>query len=1339
MNPYPESPLGSNPSRHNGIAIVGMACRMPGGAHSPEAFWELLKDGTSTMQVIPPSRFNIADYLISSGDGDRKNKMNTDKGHFLTEAFCFDEQFFNMSPRQALNTDPQQRVFLETLVDCLDQAGYRPADEGGEIGWNRDRIGMFAACAHTSYEQNMATDIDAFYIPGLARGFISGRASHFFKWQGPSITIDAACAAGLVAVHAACQSLILRESDVGVVCGTSIITSPEFFIGLNKGFFVSSTDGCRSFDQTADGYCRGESVAAVVFKRLEDALRDNDKIEAVILSSGVNHSGRAESLTKPHIPTQASLFAQNCTFAGISPLSVRAVEMHAAGTQAGDYAEIEAVKLAYTAGRPSVKDGQTNTELFVSSIKPNVGHSEATAGIASLIKATLALRYRQVTPHIGIKTALNPRLGDLSASGIVVPKSLASLTAVPGEKKIFISVTSFGAQGSNANVLVSEYLPESEQSRRHGVDGRSYYPVTLSGQPHTPFQLLVDRLLAHLNQNPNIDLASLSYTTTARRVDYPARVAFSVSTIDELKAQLGATPRPADPPTHAPKIGFLLGGNGSQFRAMGKTLYDSSQSFRRSIDECREALKSAMSAREAGPTDADGDVDFLIGAISGAIDPLAHTFQSTLASSAGIIAIEYALGKLWGEWGIQPSVILGHSLGEYAGLILAGALSLVDVMKLAVAKCRAMYEAEPQPESYGMLAIGCEVEDAVLLSRDADVQGLEIACFNGPSQTVFSGPRAELEKLLSYIRVAANPFPAKILPGSFAWHSAYVSAQATRVIAAGNAITPSPVVTPMILNTDGSVLLPGQYVPSGYIGEQMESAVRWDRCVAHPLCAEVDIWIELSPKSILIPLLRSSLTLPGRTFLPTLNGTVDAWSTVTKALGRLYEAHVSINWAKYHAEYPVHLIRLPSYPFARNEYHLPYVDRFTKRGKEQEPSAQRLVLRIVTPLGALDIEDAGKRYSLQPSAGKMEIHEYLWLAMICAQTTHITDLHMFNNDGQNTRLSIVISNDGLISFLSGQHSNALVARGTFRASTRSLMTPTSQHLIHARKRLLKDVKTSSFSSTAIGRLLGEPPACALHATVAPECDEAISIVPLSKLNEQLVVPEADGVSPPALTSYDIRSLLLSPRLLLLLAGKPMTVVKIESFQIYGDWDGLHEVSGHSVLDDATGSVEMYLYSGTREMGYVSGVASSLCVSGESSAASAHTSATVRSFTREASTKSESPPLPAAHLQPPTLLSPSNASAPASVSAFAPDSHSQATNSNESESASVLTSDSLFATLAQELSIPAHTISMCSTLESLGVDSITSMLLRDRLSNGKEWFIWRSGLTVKDLWDHISEE
>ncbi|KAJ6526070.1 hypothetical protein B0H19DRAFT_1197825 [Mycena capillaripes] len=1264
--------------------------------------------------------------------------MNTDKGHFLTEALCFDEQFFDMSPRQAVNTDPQQRVLLETVVDALDDAGYRPADEGGEAGWNRDRIGMFAASAFASYEHNMASDIDAFYVPGVARGFISGRTSHFFKWQGPAITVDAACAAGLVAVHTACQSLILRESDVAVASGTNIITSPEFFIGLNKGFFVSGKDGCRTFDETADGYCRGEAVAAVVLKRLEDALRDNDKIEGVILSSGINHSGRAESLTTPHIPSQASLFAQNCRRAGISPLSVRAIEMHGTGTQAGDYAEIAAVKLTYTAGRPSVKNVQTNTELLVSSIKPNVGHSESTAGIASLIKGILALRYRQATPHIGIKTALNPRLGDLSASGIVVPKSLTSLTAAPGEKKIIISVNSFGAQGSNANVLLSEYLPEIEQSRHQDVDCRSYHIVTLSGKPHTPFQLLVDRLSAHLDQNPDIPLGSLSYTTTARRVDYPARVAFSVSTIDELKAQLATRPRPADSPKHAAKIGFVLGGNGSQFRAMGKTLYDSSPSFRRSIDECREALKSALRAGETSLLDADGDVDVLLGAISGAIDPLAHTFQSTLAASVGVIAIEYALGKLWAEWGVQPSVILGHSLGEYAGLVLAGALSLVDVMKLTLAKCGAMYEAELQPEtgtSYGMLAIGCDVEDALLLSRDAHVEGLEIACFNGPSQTVFAGPRANLEKLLAHVRAAtSNTFPAKILPGSFAWHTSYVSAHAARVTAASSGITPCAVVTPMILNTDGSALLPGQYLPSGYIGEQMKSSVRWDRCVAHPLCAGVDIWIELSPKSILIPLLRSSLTLPGRTFLPTLNGAVDAWSTVTKAIGRLYEAQVPINWAKYHAEYPVHVIRLPSYPFARNEHYIQYVNRLREQAKEE--SAPRLVLRIVTPLGALDIEDAGKRYSLQPSAGKMGIHEYLWLAMTCAQTTHITDLHMLDVLDQNTRLAIVLSEDGLISFLSD--SNTLVARGTFSASTRSSMTPTSLHLIRARKRLLMDTKTSSFSSTAISRLLNEPLGCASRAVVASESDEAISIAPLSKLNEQLVVPEADGVTPLRLTPFDIRALLLSPRLLLLLAGKPIPVLTIDSFQIYGDWDGVHEVGVHTVFDDTTWSVEVYFYSGTRELGY------GLCVCGESPAAtvpahiSTKKSSSGRSLTREVPNKSAPLPLAPPPL-PPTLPSHSFA-LPSSLSN---DSASDTPDSaSDSAPDSAFTPDSLFATLAQELAVPTHAISMSSTLESLGVDSITSLLLRDRLSsakgNGKiEWFIWRSGLTVKDLWDHIS--
>ncbi|KAJ7320841.1 thiolase-like protein, partial [Mycena albidolilacea] len=888
------------------IAVIGMGCRFPGGAHDPDAFWEILKNGTCTKEVVPGSRFNIEDYLYRGGDP--TNKMMSSEGHFLTEGTCFDEAFFNLSPRQALNTDPQQRVLLETAVDALDDAGYRAVEEGGEPGWKPSRMGVFVASAVT----NMASDIDTFYIPGVARGFLSGRLSHHFKWQGPSITYDAACASGLVALHAACQSLILRECDAAVTAGSNMITSPEFFIGLNKGFFVSNAGGCRTFDKTGDGYCRGECVAAFILKRLDDAIQQNDKIDAVIIASATNQSGPSESLTMPHAPTQAALFRSTCEKAGISPLAVRAVETHGTGTQAGDYAEMEAVKLAYTAGRPAVFDGDEGptkaTQLFVSAIKPNVGHSESSAGLASVVKAVLMMRHKAVPPHIGITTVRNPRLGDLEAAGIVIPNRLQPLTPVAGQEKIIISVNSFGAQGTNANVV----LEESQYSgSRVGTDPRTYHVVALSGKKHTPFDLLTQRLLTHLETFPNIDLASLSYTTTARRVDYAARVAFSVSSVDELKEQLRKSPQPTIRGAKAaPKIGFVLGGNGSQFQGMGKTLYNTLPAFKRHIDHCNDAL---LAAGGSG----------LLGVVQGEVDPLAQTYEAMLASSSATVAVGYSLGKVWQQWGISPFVIIGHSLGEYAGLTLAGALTIEDAMKLVVAKCKAVF-ANPEAESRsGMLAMGCPVDRAQVLIAESGSTGLEIACFNGPSQTVVSGPREELVKLQTFVRALINPPPTKVLPGPFAWHSSYMSEAAAQVAAAGNDTTPTPAITPMVLNIDGSVLAPGDLIPRDYLANQLKMPVRWDLCASHAHCQTVDVWVELSAKAIMLPLVKAFVPA-GKTFLPSINESSDSWSTISKALGRLYEAHAPLNWAEYHAEYPVRVVSLPSYPFARNQHYLPY-------------------------------------------------------------------------------------------------------------------------------------------------------------------------------------------------------------------------------------------------------------------------------------------------------------------------------------------------------------------------------------------------------------------------------
>ncbi|KAF9064546.1 thiolase-like protein [Rhodocollybia butyracea] len=717
------------------IAIIGMACRLPGGTHSPDEFWSLLLSEKCTMEDIPSSRFNIEDYW-SENPGD-SNKMPARKGHFLRDGMLFDEAFFNISPREATNTDPQHRVLLETVVDAMDDAGYKASSNGGEHGWDKSKIGVFIGSAGDSYQNNLTSQpIDAFFSTGTIRGFSGGRISHHFGWQGPSIVYDTACSSSLVAVHAACQSLLLNECNAAVASAVNMCTSPEMYIALSKGFFISNTEGCRTFDETADGYCRGEGVGVVVLKRFEDALRDKDKIDAVIVASGVNQSGLSESLTTPHPAIQADLFVENCKRANISPLSVCAVEAHGTGTQAGDFAEMEAIKMAYCDGREYLPE----TKLFVASVKPNVGHSESAAGLTSLIKAVLMTKHRKVSPHIGIITRRNPRLGNLEQAGIVIPTTPQELRPINGEGHIFIAVHSFGAPGGNASVIIQDAPMPSYHLDQFTSDPRTHHVIVLSAKPHTPLSTVGKQLLEHLNNTEAMSLSSLSYTTTARREDYSSRIALSVSSIDDLKDQLQAcfTHETNSSSTTMPRVGFLIGGNGSQFQGMGKLLYETSPIFRKQIAACSTV------AQELG-------VHGLLDLIMGDINPVLENPASELLGAVGIVSVGYALGKMWIDWGVRPQLLLGHSLGEYVGLALAGCISIADAMRLVITKIEAVHASSHYPNG-GMLAVGLSPHDAKEIISLSGCRELEIACINGTSQTVISGTRLELLKLQSFIQ-----------------------------------------------------------------------------------------------------------------------------------------------------------------------------------------------------------------------------------------------------------------------------------------------------------------------------------------------------------------------------------------------------------------------------------------------------------------------------------------------------------------------------------------------------------------------------------------------------------
>ncbi|OGM43333.1 hypothetical protein ABOM_008737 [Aspergillus bombycis] len=389
-----------NSGRKSKIAIVGMSGRFP-NARDREAFWDLLYEGLDVHKEVPPLHWDARTHVDVSGK--LKNTSATPFGCWLDDPAAFDARFFNMSPREAPQVDPAQRIALMTAYEAIEQAGLVP---DATPSTRRDRVGVFYGVTSNDWmETNSAQNIDTYFIPGGNRAFIPGRINYFFKFSGPSYAVDTACSSSLAAIHVACNSLWRGDIDTAIAGGTNILTNPDFTAGLDRGHFLSRTGNCKTFDDEADGYCRGEGVGTVILKRLEDALAENDPIQGVILGAYTNHSAEADSITRPHVGAQRAIFRKILNESGVDPYTVSYVECHGTGTQAGDATEIQSVLDTFA---PSTYPGRgDNQPLYLGSAKANIGHGEAASGVSSLAKVLLMLEKGFIPPHCGIKTKIN--------------------------------------------------------------------------------------------------------------------------------------------------------------------------------------------------------------------------------------------------------------------------------------------------------------------------------------------------------------------------------------------------------------------------------------------------------------------------------------------------------------------------------------------------------------------------------------------------------------------------------------------------------------------------------------------------------------------------------------------------------------------------------------------------------------------------------------------------------------------------------------------------------------------------------------------------------------------
>jgi len=650
------------------IAIIGIGCRFP-GAENPESFWQLLANKIDAVREIPsrPFDLNMLDYHpIVPTTGKTKRLW----GGFLPKVEYFDPSFFQISPIEAERIDPQQRLFLEVAWESLENAGIVPSSE-----LSGSKTGVFVGVYNYDYGLVLSREysqINAYNAIGNNLSIIANRLSYFLNLRGPSLVIDTACSSSLVALHYACQSLLTGESNLCLAAGVNLILSPERTISLSHAQMIAADGRCKTFDAAADGYVQGEGCGVVVLKRLADAIRDGDNIQAIIRGSAVNQNGLSNGLVAPNGPSQQAVIRQALANAGVEPAQISYVETQGTGTPMGDSIEVNALKAVLMEGR------EANQPCWIGSVKTNIGHLEGAAGIAGLIKVVLSLQQGEIPPHLHLKK-LNPFI-KIQNTPIQIPTELQQWPATEQPRLAGVSAFSFG--GTNAHVVLEEAPSEIQNSKCiiQNLPERYYHLLTLSAKTETALQALASRYQNHLETHPNQALADICFTANRGRSHFDYRLAVVVDSKEQLIKQLAAfaVGKETTGLTIAqvmskkrPKIAFLFSGQGFEYVNMGRQLYDTQPIFRKALEECDRILRFYLehSLLEVLYT-------------SETADHVSSLLEQTVYIEPALFALEYALYQLWKSWGIEPDVVMGHDVGEYIAACVAGVFSLEDALKL---------------------------------------------------------------------------------------------------------------------------------------------------------------------------------------------------------------------------------------------------------------------------------------------------------------------------------------------------------------------------------------------------------------------------------------------------------------------------------------------------------------------------------------------------------------------------------------------------------------------------------------------------------------------------------
>jgi phthiocerol/phenolphthiocerol synthesis type-I polyketide synthase E len=885
------------------IAIIGMAGRFP-GARNIDEYWRNLRDGIESVTFL------TAEQIETFGvDQKLRDDPNYVKAVAMLDGYdLFDASFFGISHREAEIMDPQHRIFLECAWEALEMAGYSATNYMRPIAV----YGGATINTYLLYNLLPADEIVSSLEPvqiniGNGGDFLTTRVSYKLNLKGPSHLVQSACSTSLTAIHIACQSLLNEECDTALAGGVSINVSQRAGYKYIEGGIASPDGHCRAFDAEAQGTIFGSGVGIVVLKRLADALSDNDTIHAVIRGSAINNDGSLKvGYTAPSIDGQSAVVVEALAMAGVAADTINYVETHGTGTPFGDPVEIAALTKAF----------RTNTDkknfCAIGSVKTNIGHLDAAAGVAGLIKTVLTLKHRQLPASLHFRQP-SPQI-DFAGSPFYVNTELREWGS--GGSKLRAGVSSFGVGGTNAHIVLEE-APPFEPSG----PSRQCQLLILSAKTEAALTAMMANLAAHLTSNADLNLVDVAYTLQVGRESFPHRCIVTARDIPDAADALMNTERMVkgvlNKRCKPPSLTFMFPGQGAQYPNMGRFLYKHEPLFRQEINNCAAIIRERVGIELLDVLYSDSKEDHLV----------SQRLQETTTAQLSLFVTEYALAQLWLSWGIQPQALAGHSIGEYVAACLAGVFTLEDALSIVTNRGRLMQELP----GGGMLAVPLsELQLRPFLSDD-----ITIAAVNGPSRCTIAGPYNAIDKLMGQLHDDGISF--RRLHTSHAFHSPMMEPAMHRFREVVASVKLRPPKLPYLSNLSGGWVTMEEATDPNYWANHICATVRFGDNLATLLADENAVLLELGPGHMLTRMARQHPDCkPSHVIAPSLRHpeqSQDDIAVLLDALGRLWVAGVEPDWEKFYKRERQRRVPLPTYPFDRKRY---WVEPF-QRGRSADP------------------------------------------------------------------------------------------------------------------------------------------------------------------------------------------------------------------------------------------------------------------------------------------------------------------------------------------------------------------------------------------------------------------